>query len=392
MNNALLIEQLEDWYKRISEVDCNNNQDVLVEIVGIQFYGFVKNNRTLNIEFSKRLNYFKELKNDSAYCNLEKSIFDDIRKCVDLFETDTKLLNKIQRAFNNKFFFTGKQKSGFEFTKWLTIPEYLKEAKKKERYYTLIEHRDPPFMFEETRNIFNQFEKIVKLFETIMSYEKIKNADELINSIKQKTYLLKEHIYNKPLMLNIHSFEKAMLVIATAQPIKDYEIWYEVGNSRRPSKCTDEKKAVLTVISDLKHSLQKKHSSKMNNQKLEPTSITIKRASLSKSNHLIEINNGEKCISFRSKSQVNNPDKETKSFKVLCLLWDFRWKVNNKTGKIIKKGGYETLDNLKTYSHCISKEAASKQIQRLKDRFIKENVSIKIEGVNGKYRIVIYTE
>ncbi|TSC79985.1 MAG: hypothetical protein G01um101429_297 [Parcubacteria group bacterium Gr01-1014_29] len=116
-------------------------------------------------------------------------------------------------------------------------------------------------------------------------------------------------------------------------------------------------------------------------------SIKIKDARLDEQNYLLEINNGEKIISFKSKKKGEGLEKETKQFKILYHLWEFRWEL--KDGKVLKKGDFTSLDNLVRGSGSESTEAAYKHIQRLNKRFKNESVAIEIAGENEKYRLII---
>ena len=134
------------------------------------------------------------------------------------------------------------------------------------------------------------------------------------------------------------------------------------------------------------------------------TKILIKDARLDEQNYLLEINNGEKVISFKSKKKIKELDFEedltqeekeqlgretlkTKQWKILYHLWDFRWEL--KDGRVLKKGDYTSLDNLVRGSGSESTEAAYKHIQRLNNRFKNEGVAIEIKGENEKYRLII---
>ena len=115
--------------------------------------------------------------------------------------------------------------------------------------------------------------------------------------------------------------------------------------------------------------------------------IPIRDVRLDESNFLLEINNGEKIISFKSKKKGEGLEKETKQFKILYHLWDFCWEIKN--SKVIKKGDYTSLENLVRGSGSESADAAYKHIQRLNIRFKNEGVAIEIKGENEKYRLII---
>jgi len=117
------------------------------------------------------------------------------------------------------------------------------------------------------------------------------------------------------------------------------------------------------------------------------TLVPIKDARLDELNHYLELNGGDTIISFKSKKSGNGLEKETKQFKILYQLWDFRWELKN--GAVLKKGDYSSLTNLATASKSESTDAAYKHIQRLNERFKKAGVAIEIDGENEKYRLVI---
>ncbi len=122
-------------------------------------------------------------------------------------------------------------------------------------------------------------------------------------------------------------------------------------------------------------------------EKLATPSIPVKDARLDGQNYFLELNNGEEIISFKSKKKGEGLEKETKQFKVLFHLWEFRWEFKN--GKVLKKGEFVSLDNLAKASNSESTEAAYKHIQRLNTLFKSKGVAIEIMGENEKYRLII---
>lgn len=115
--------------------------------------------------------------------------------------------------------------------------------------------------------------------------------------------------------------------------------------------------------------------------------IKIKDVRLDVENYLLEINNGEKLIYFKSRKNSKELDKETKRFKVLALLWEFRWEL--KDNKVIKKGDFFTLDNIRRNTKIVSDDAVRKQIERLNNIFKEEKVPVEIEG-QERCRLVIH--
>ena len=122
-------------------------------------------------------------------------------------------------------------------------------------------------------------------------------------------------------------------------------------------------------------------------KKTKTTAIIIKNVRLDEENYFLEINNGEKIIMFKSRKKGKGFEKETKQFKTLHHLWDFRREL--KADKVLKEGDFVSLDNLTKGSGSKSAGAAYKHIQRLNTRFENEGVAIKISGENEKYRLII---
>ena len=114
----------------------------------------------------------------------------------------------------------------------------------------------------------------------------------------------------------------------------------------------------------------------------------VKSFRLNESQYLLEINNGERVISFKSKKGKEGLEKETKLFKILCHLWEFRTEFKNNK-RIIGENDWATIENLKRASGCKSIGATYKQIKRLENNFKENNFPIKIEVANEKYRLVI---
>lgn len=126
-----------------------------------------------------------------------------------------------------------------------------------------------------------------------------------------------------------------------------------------------------------------------NNLITQHSRVKIEHVRLDDKNYLLEINNGSKIMSFKSKKHGEEFEKETKLFKILFYLWEFRWEV--KDGEVSKKGDYSSLSNLMRGSGCKSVGATSKQILRLNKRFDKAGVAMEIKCENEKCRLIINT-
>ena len=136
--------------------------------------------------------------------------------------------------------------------------------------------------------------------------------------------------------------------------------------------------------------------------KLAP--LPIRDIRMDEGNCFLEINGGERFVSFRSKKKVKQPEpeeyltpeekdhlkreiKKTKQWKVLFHLWEFRWEMKN--NKVLRRGDIATLGNLKRATGCKTIGAVQQNIKRLNWRFKNEGLSIEIIGENEKYRLVI---
>jgi hypothetical protein len=112
----------------------------------------------------------------------------------------------------------------------------------------------------------------------------------------------------------------------------------------------------------------------------------ITNVGLIKSSFSLIINGGEYILCFRSKR--HKEEKETKTFKVLYHLWDYRKEI--KKGKM-KQSGYPfvTLSNLAIGAGC-TKGAAYLHIKRLRRRFEENGFPIKITASGTElYQLVI---
>lgn len=122
----------------------------------------------------------------------------------------------------------------------------------------------------------------------------------------------------------------------------------------------------------------------------EKGAMPIKDIQLDDKNYLLKINKGDKIISFKSKKGEDDLEKETKQFKILYQLWDFRRET--KGSRITEQGDYVSLGNLTKGSGSKNTESTYKHIQRLNKRFRENGLAIQIKGKDGKYRLIIRGE
>ena len=138
--------------------------------------------------------------------------------------------------------------------------------------------------------------------------------------------------------------------------------------------------------------------------KSKPTPLPIKDIRIDRDNYFLEINGGERFVSFKSrkkfkklepeeystqeeKDHLKREAKRTKQWKILYHLWAFLWEMKN--GKVLRKGDIVTLGNLKRATGCKTTGAVQQHIKRLNDRFKNEGLSIEITGENEKHRLII---
>ena len=102
--------------------------------------------------------------------------------------------------------------------------------------------------------------------------------------------------------------------------------------------------------------------------------------------------NHQDYVPFRSKRHKQDLEAETKQFKILYHLWEFRKEIKN--GKINQKidSDFASLSNIARGAEC-TEEAARQHIKRLRQRFRKEKLPIDIEpSGTGLYQLVIELE
>jgi len=166
--------------------------------------------------------------------------------------------------------------------------------------------------------------------------------------------------------------------------IGDFEESQDCFYLFRPIKMLlyQERQKLLEIVNPPQKQIQ------IEGMKTAPSKKAIKDVRLDETNYLLEVNKGENFISFKSKKGGAGLEKETKVFKILFHLWDFRQEVKN--GKITLKGNPASLNNLKRGSGCPTDEAIYQHIKRINKLFETKGLPIKIEGDNGKYMLIIY--
>ncbi|MBI2063301.1 MAG: hypothetical protein HYT61_03655 [Candidatus Yanofskybacteria bacterium] len=127
------------------------------------------------------------------------------------------------------------------------------------------------------------------------------------------------------------------------------------------------------------------------NRKAKLPPIAIKNVRLDTDRYLLVVNDGERVVAFKSKRHKKGLDKETKLFKVLVLLFDFR--LEKKGEKILHSKNlnpdYTSLKNIAGNSGSPTQEAAYRNIKRLNGYFEENGLSIWIEKHGNDCRLVV---
>lgn len=108
---------------------------------------------------------------------------------------------------------------------------------------------------------------------------------------------------------------------------------------------------------------------------------------LDKRNYLLNINKGQEIILFTSDKDNDGTEKETKQFKILVHLWEFRREL--KKGKLVQEGDFEPIKAVKISSGSKSDSATRRTISRLNEIFEKKRVPIKIEIKRERSRLIV---
>lgn len=115
--------------------------------------------------------------------------------------------------------------------------------------------------------------------------------------------------------------------------------------------------------------------------------IKIRKITLRQEDLMLDINGGTKIIPFKARKSKGE-DEETKLFKIVYHLWDFREEIS-KSGKLAKQGEWVTLKNL-TKGAESTDGSTTRNVSRLRDKFKADGVAIEIKSSkNGKYKLVV---
>lgn len=118
-----------------------------------------------------------------------------------------------------------------------------------------------------------------------------------------------------------------------------------------------------------------------------PEIVKIETIKLDIHDCLLRVNDGDVIVNFKSKSRGEGLEKETKQFRILVQLWDFRWEF--KKGKVSRKGDIASLQNLRQCCNCPTTDSAYRHTQRLNAIFENHGLAICIVCKNSKCHLEI---
>lgn len=377
----------------------------LKNYIAIELYNFIQEVPVLQKEFHHRTTYLENLVNNPKIKELQNQLFLAIVDILNL--VNKKDIENIQKEWNNALVNCLKIQGEEKDT--LTLPEAYEALKDPNNYYSLgessyrtIEDHYYSIPLSSIKNQYLMAEKVFQFIVAFLTEKKDKNLQEqytkLTKIYNKFWYKLDELIHQVLITLHIREFEEFLILCAHIHPKEGLEMWYGFSIDDNLEKI---KKMCDTVITDLIESAEKDIIDTSINEINATTTqtvsnynhpITIKKVHLREENYLLEINEGDKIISFRSKKGGKGTEKEKKVFKILIHLWQIaRWeKIGNVTKKATDMMDFATLKNLKKDSGCPTEGAVKKQLNRLNKRFKEENVPIIIECKNENCRIIIH--
>ncbi len=237
--------------------------DEFRNLVGVELYDFIQNNKVFKNEFDKRFHYLKNLVSDKSFNRLQDDLFLAIQKILKL--TSTKKVQEKQVVFHNAYASSLKtpkfdEKNGI---KWLELPDLYSLLQDKKNYFRLGDDSlDPEICLGDIETIERQYKQISEFFEKVFWSELIKGKEEerkklgaLWDNYKQYYDKLDDFLFRAVINLHLESFEKFVLNCRQFYPRRDYERYhhdFSSGNfSRNAQQFEETKKAALRVIDDL---------------------------------------------------------------------------------------------------------------------------------------------
>lgn len=143
---------------------------------------------------------------------------------------------------------------------------------------------------------------------------------------------------------------------------------------------------ILEILRPKFEELLKKFGGVKKRNLIIPQKMGIKTIKLDIHDMLLRVND-EPLVNFKSRSKGEGLEKETKQFKILIHLWDFRWEFKN--GKVSRKGDIALLQNLQRCCKCPTSDAAYRHTERLNKIFEMHGLDMCIICRNKKCKLEI---
>jgi len=144
-------EKLKIFREKISNATTFDNN--FRQLLGIELFDFIHENKILKNEFYKRFNYLEDLATDKSFRLLQDNLFKTIQEILKLISL--KEVNKWQKELNIELINNLKTRHRKNL---LTLPELYLELQNKDAYYRLEDDSD----FNSILSVKRQYEETVE--------------------------------------------------------------------------------------------------------------------------------------------------------------------------------------------------------------------------------------
>ena len=232
--------------------------DSFRNLIGVELYDYIQEDRTLKNEFDRRVNYLQNLSQDKDFIYLQYKLYLAVKKILEL--TNLERIEELQKLWKNAFGFSFKN-SREEI--WMTLPELYKALLVKESYFVLGDNTS--FYSDEgdiagaphISVVKKQYQFAEKLFglmenhifkndaETMIAY---KNLSDEYNKIWYKFF---EKIHTNTIKLHTKEFVGFLDFCVSVHPREGHEFKYNFFGKDYYKDLQKIKKMAVGVIEDL---------------------------------------------------------------------------------------------------------------------------------------------
>lgn len=264
-----LQEKLKQFKEKINNFNEFNYD--FKNLVAIELFDFIQENKLLKSLFDNRFEYLKRLATEKEFINIQNKLFEYINKILNLVDTQTiKQINQELSPYNK---FINKLKSKKD-KKIVSLLESVQEFKDKKNYYQL-KYKDnyPHYITPEEISVFTHTYPIKKqydfadyLLDKILPF--INNDESISQKIKTESKRLSklynnywhkfdQKIYRTPLKIHYKEFEDFFIFCVRMHPKNGYTLFHKLNGASKPNDAEFQKikNNCLVVIDDLAESL-----------------------------------------------------------------------------------------------------------------------------------------